>query len=208
MFGDHPYLREKMHMVTDVTMEEYYYPSQNFQWPSSDLKLWIMNSFESWGAGYNTADVKGEPHTWAPYYMTISVNVSGQTFGQLTRADGLGGTGVLWKNYWQNVGSPLNLVPGQWNKIKYRLKLNDLGQNNGLFQLWINDALKCDYSNMNFRGNYSKYGWNHLMMSMHANPSHPQSQWVSRDNIQIVRDEISIDSTRPPSPPGGLTIIR
>ena len=136
--------------------------------------------------------------------MTIAVDNAGRPFGQLTRADGLGGTGALWQNYFQNVGAPVAIVAGQWNKIKYRLKLNDLGQSNGIFQLWVNDVLKIDYDNVNFRGNYSSYGWNHLMMSMHANPSHPQSQWVSRDNIRLFSGGIDSD---PPDPPSRLHVI-
>jgi len=202
-FGDHPGINGSM--VTDVSLEEYYYPSSGFRWPSSDLKLWIMNCFESWGAGYNTAAGQGKPHTWAAYYMTISVNSRGEPFGQLTRADGLDGPGDLWHNYWQNIGSVVALNPGEWNKLKFRLKLNDLGQNNGIFQLWVNDALKCEYSNMNFRGTYSKYGWNHLMMSMHANPSHPQSQWITRDNILILS---GTSDTSAPRPPTGLRVVQ
>lgn len=186
-FGDHPGVDGAM--VTDVTLGEYYYLSPGFQWPSIGLKLWIMNCFEAWGAGYNLAAGQGKPHTWAPYYMTIAVDSSGQPFGELTRADGLGGPGARWQGYWQNVGSTISLTPGTWTRIKFRLKLNNLGQNDGIFQLWINDELKGNYNNVNFRGNYSQYGWNHLMMSMHGNPSHPQSQWVSRDNILITSQE-------------------
>jgi len=208
-FGDH--LGVNGNTVTDVTVEEYYFPSSNFFWPSSDMKLWIMNCFESWGAAYNTAGGQSKPHTWAPYYMTISVNGYGQPFGQLTRADGLGGMGALWQNYWQNVGSAVSIIPGQWNKFKFRLKLNDLGQSNGVFQLWVNDVLKCNYSNINYRGTYSTYGWNHLMMSMHANPSHPQVQWISRDNI-LISSGVVIPNPNPdqsaPSPPTGLRIIQ
>jgi len=204
-FGDHPQLSQPSDSVTDVTVEEYYYPSTGFKWPSSDLKLWIMNCFESWGAGYDLATGKSKPHTWAPYYMTISVDGSGKPFGQLTRADGLGGTGELWGYYPQNQGSSVSLVPGQWNKIKFRLKLNDPGKNNGVFQLWVNDVLKCNYSTMNFRGTYTSYGWNHLIMSMHANPSHPQIQWISRDNIRIMGGQPTAYPS-PPSPPTGVKV--
>lgn len=202
-FGDHPGVDQDM--VTDVTVEAYIYPDPSFSWPSSDMKLWIMNSFESWSANYTLAEGRGKPHKWAPYYMTISVDGSGQPFGQLTRADGLGGAGDLWHNFWQNVGSPVALTPGAWNKIKFRLKLNSLGAADGIFQLWVNDELKCDYSNMNFRGTYSDYGWNHLMMSMHASPSHPQSQWISRDNISLISG--AGDTGGLPPAPTGLRIL-
>ena len=191
-FGDHPGIDGDM--VTDVTIEEYYYPSPGFQWPEG-LKLWIMNCFESWGAGYNLAEGQSKPHTWAPYYMTTWVNNRGELAGQLVRSDGLGGTGALWQNYYQNIGSPVSLTPGTWNKIKIRLKLNTIGSSDGIYELWVNDEKKCYYTNVNYRGTYSIYGWNHLMMSMHAFPSSPQSQWISRDNIEI-------HSGPPIEPPG------
>ena len=198
-FGDHPLLSRPGQMVTNVTVEEYYYPSEGFRWPSTAMKLWIMNCFESWNAGYNRAEGQTKPNTWAPYYMAVGVDSSGRPFAELTRADGLGGTGDIWHAYSQNVGSPVALVPGKWNKIKFRLKLNDLGKSNGVFQLWINDNLKCDYSSMNFRGAYSRLGWNHVMMSMHGVPSHPQNQWISRDNIRILSGEGRVSAISPPS---------
>ena len=201
-FGDHPGVDGEM--VTDVTLEEYYYLSPGFQFPEG-LKLWIMNCFESWGAGYNLAEGQQKPHTWAPYYMTTWVNNRGELAGQLVRADGLGGTGALWQNYYQNVGSPVSLSSGTWNKIKIRLKLNTTGSNDGIYQIWINDELKCNYSNINYRGTYTNYGWNHLMMSMHGYPSHLQSQWISRDNIHIFSGVESAPSK--PSAPSSLIII-
>lgn len=171
--------------VTDFTLEEYYYPATPWQWDGSDLKLWLVNAYESWSANYNLAARQSKPNTWAAYYMTISTNSSGQLFGQLTRADGLGMTGDLWHNYWQNVGTPVVLTPGTWNKVKFRLRLNTSGLSDGIFQLWVNDVLKCDYSNMNYRGTYTTKGWNHLMMSMHANNGLPGTQFINRDNITL-----------------------
>ena len=204
-FGDHPGVDGEM--VTDVTLEEHYYLSPGFQFPSIGMKLWTMNCFESWSAGYNLAEGQSKPHTWAPYYMSISVYNNGQLYGNLTRADGLGGIGDLWHNYQQNEGSPVALNPGSWNKIKFRLKLNSLGNNDGVFQLWVNDELKCNYFNLNYRGTYANLGWNHLMMSMHANPSHPQSQWISRDNIHIFSGVEVEPKPSTPSAPGSLRII-
>jgi hypothetical protein len=175
--------------VSDITVEEYYYLPSGFQW-STGQKLWLMNSFERWGAGYTLAEGRSKPHSWAPYYMTISADSLGRLYGELTRADGLGGTGELWGYYPQNQGNPVSLQMGQWNKIRFRLKMNTPGQADGIFQLWINDVLKSNYSNMNFRGTYTDKGWNHLMMSMHGDSSAP-SQWIARDNIRLISNYAS-----------------
>jgi len=171
--------------ITDITLEEYVHPSPDFRWPSHAMKLWVVNCFEGWGAGYKRSEGKGKPHSFAPYYMTIAVDRKGQPFGELVRADGLGGRGALWKGYNQNRGKKTALKPGVWNRLKIRLKLNTPRKRDGIFRLWVGDELLCDYRNMNYRGSYTKYGWNHLMMSIHAKPSHPKSQWVSRDEIRI-----------------------
>ena len=130
-----------------------------------------------------------------------AVNSIGEPFGQLVRNDGLiesgacdndQGTpdGARWVNYTQNQGSAVALSQAQWENVKFRLELNSLGSSDGIFQLWINDVLKADYSNMNFRGQYSDYGWNHLMMSFDQSTDGPL-EYVARDSILIENESTS-----------------
>jgi hypothetical protein len=161
--------------------------------------MWIVNAFEDWNANYALAEGQSKPHTWAPYYMTVYLNGSGQMVGQQVRADGLPGaaTGILWRDFPQNVGSPVSLQLNAWNKIKFRVKLNTPGLSDGIFQIWINDVLKANYPTMNFRGSYTARGWNHLMMSMHANTGLPANTYLYRDNISLWSG--TPDGTRVPS---------
>jgi hypothetical protein len=107
----------------------------------------------------------------------------------LTRADELGGPGELYKQYKQNIDETKPIELGAWTKLKFRLNLNTPGKVDGIFQLWMNDELKCNYSNVDFRGSYQKFGWNHLMMSFLGSPSQSDSQWISRDNILLTREQ-------------------
>lgn len=201
-FADHPGIGGAM--VDDVTLEEYLYVPSNAVWPDANAsKLWLMNCFESWTAGYNLAAGQGKPNAWAPYYITLSINQYGQPFGQLTRADGLGGTGELWTNLWQNQGSPIALTKGAWNKMIWRMKLNTLGQSNGILQIWVNDVLKANYSSINYRGTYSQYGWNHLIMYISGN--YPQRNLFVRDNIALYSSSQTL-TQQPPSAPTNLQI--
>lgn len=195
-FGDHPGVDEKT--IDDVTLESYLYFPPGFQWPSGGITLWTMASFESWGAGYNKAKGKGKPLTWAPYYVMIALKGNGAPFLFLTRADDLGRNGELYRKYAQNVGQTKAIELGTWTKLKFRLKLNTLGNKDGIFKLWINDDLKCNYSDINFRGSYRDHGWNHLMMSFLGNPSKANTQWVSRDNILLkgVEGSLSVPKVR------------
>ncbi|MFP4088369.1 MAG: hypothetical protein ACLFUL_16445, partial [Desulfobacteraceae bacterium] len=186
-FGDHPGVDKKT--IEDVTLESYLYFPPGFQWPSGGITLWTMASFEGWKAGYNKAKGKGKPLTWAPYYMMIALKENGAPLAFLTRADGLGGTGELYKKLGQNIGKSQPIELGKWIRLKFRLKLNMPGKVDGIFQLWINDDLKCNYENIDFRGSYEKFGWNHLMMSFLGSPSKTESQWISRDNVLLTTGE-------------------
>lgn len=195
-FGDHPGVDEKT--IDDVTLESYLFFPPGFQWPSGGITLWTMASFEGWGAGYNKAKGKGKPLAWAPYYFMIALKGNGEPLAFLTRGDGLGGTGELYKTFGQNIGKPHPIEPGEWIQLKFRLKLNSPGKFDGIFQLWLNDNLKCNYENINFRGSYCDHGWNHLMMPFLGNPSKLDTQWVSRDDILLkgVEESFSVPKVR------------
>lgn len=186
-FGDHPGVDKKP--VEDITLESYLYFPPGFQWPSDGITLWTLACFEGWGAGYNKAEGSGKPLAWAPYYIMIALKGKGDPLAFLTRADELGGTGELYKQYKQNIGETKPIELGAWTKLKFRLKLNTPGKADGIFQLWMNDELKCNYSNVDFRGSYQKFGWNHLMMSFLGSPSQSDGQWISRDNILLTREQ-------------------
>jgi len=190
-FGDHPGVDKKP--IDDLTLESYLYFPPGFKWPSGEITLWTMACFEGWSAGYNKAKGKGKPLTWAPYYIMIALKGNGTPLMFLTRADDLGGLGDLYRTFGQNMGETQPIESGVWIKLKFRLKLNALGNKDGIFQLWMNDDLKCNYSDINFRGNYQKFGWNHLMMSFLGNPTKSESQWISRDNILLTEGESTSD---------------
>lgn len=185
--GDHPGVDKKT--VEDVTLESYLYFPAGFQWPSAGITLWTMACFEGWSAGYNKAKGAGKPLAWAPFYVMIALKGSGAPAAFLTRADDLGGPGELYLTYAQNIGETKPIESGAWTKLKFRLKLNTPGKVDGTFQLWINDDLKCNYPNIDFRGSYEKFGWNHLMMSFLGSSSKSDSQWLSRDNILLTGEE-------------------
>lgn len=42
-------------------------------------------------------------------------------------------------------------VPGQWQKIEQRVKLNDPGELNGVFMLFVDDVLVIDLADLNYR---------------------------------------------------------
>lgn len=186
-FGYHPECNPSGTMVSEVVLEEWIYLDVGYAIPTDGMKIWIINSFESWEANYSTADGESKPHAWAPYYFFINLDSSRIPRGINVRADNLGGTntGELWVEYPQNQGIPVEVPVAIWTKIKIRLKLNILNQSDGIYQLWINDTLKASYTNMNFRANLTSYGWNHLMLSNSTNGLATRSQYTYRDDLII-----------------------
>jgi hypothetical protein len=182
-FGDHPGIDTAQ--VTDFTSEEYIYFQSPFTWDGTGIHLWSLNAFESWNANYSTAAGQSKPHSWAPYYITVGIVGSGELFMYLCRADGLPGapTGVIWQNYYQNQGTTRYVTPGAWHKVRYRAKLNTPGSSDGIFQLWLDDLLIIQYTNINYRASYTSYGWNQLMMRYDG--TNMPSQYIYRDNITL-----------------------
>lgn len=213
-FGDHSECASGT-LVDDIKIDSYIYLQTGFQWPSSDLKFWIINSFLSWSAGCSEANNSAKPHAWAPYYLTIAGDGDGDLFGQLVRADGLvtNGScstsvtdGALWTNYVANEGTA-KLQAGQWNHVVVRAKLNTIGEADGLLQIWVNDTLVAAYDEMNYRGSYAGTGWNHLISSFHANPSHPQSQYRGLDSVLIYSGTEANLGVVPIGAPTGAMVI-
>jgi len=197
----------------DITVDHWYFLPADFSYPPIELKIWISNSFHDWGA-YPTSQGQGKPNSYAPYYMTIALLGSnhganaGTFYGELTRADGLGApsnTGSLWQMYAQNQGTPSKATLGQWNHLRFRTKLNTIGQSDGIFQMWINDVLKADYSNVNYRSSYATHGWNHLMLVPHFNNSVPKAENVYYDDLYLYSGASTV-TPKNPSAPGSLII--
>jgi hypothetical protein len=193
-FADHP-LGPNGNQEDEVCLEWYAYFSPGFVWPSDSVKMFIMAAFESWSAGYPPFN------SWSPYYLTVAVDGNGLPFAILNRKTS-GST--LWRNMPQNQGSPTVVNPGQWYKLKYHLKLNTPGNSDGICEVWINDQLKVKYTDVNYRDSYTRYGWNHLMITASATPVSPQNQEMYWDDIVL---SVGSPWDSPPAPPTDLTII-
>jgi Polysaccharide lyase len=114
-------------------------------------------------------------------------------------------------SYDQNVGSPINVRPGQWYCLEMRLKMNSAGS--GIVETWVDNVLKASYSNATL--NTQGTSWRAVMLSGYWNApgSHPaMSRWF--DNIVVSRERIGCLGSQPapgpsavaPAPPSGLVI--
>jgi hypothetical protein len=74
---------------------------------------------------------------------------------------------------------------GEWYCIEARARLNDAGQSNGVFQLWIDGELEAEQSGMNWVGTYSDYGINAVFLENYWNDGSPVSQERYMDNFVV-----------------------
>lgn len=94
---------------------------------------------------------------------------------------------------------------GKWHCVEVRVRLNDAGAENGIFQLFINDNLEAGSSTLNWLGNYDEYGINAVLFENYWNSGSPVTQTRFFDNLVISTQRIGCggDVIRP-NPPENL----
>ena len=74
---------------------------------------------------------------------------------------------------------------GKWNCIEVHVRLNDVGQSNGVEEFWIDGHLEAKRTNLNFIGNYDGYGINAIFFENYINNGAPQAQSRYWDNFVV-----------------------
>jgi uncharacterized protein YjdB len=84
---------------------------------------------------------------------------------------------------------------GQWYCVETHVSINDAGQNNGLFEFWINGTLQARSANLNWVGSYNAYGLNALFLENYWNSGSPQEQERYFDNLIVSTQRIGCGFT-------------
>ncbi|QNK60130.1 cadherin-like beta sandwich domain-containing protein [Paenibacillus sp. PAMC21692] len=102
---------------------------------------------------------------------------------------------------------------GSWYAVETRVKLNDPGQSNGIFQIWIDDELQMSFTDLNWIGSYQigpgkGYGLNWLALENYWNIGSPQDQERYFDNFVVSRSKIGLasEATEEIIPSGSLAV--
>lgn len=98
------------------------------------------------------------------------------------------------------------LQPGRWYCIEAHVKLNDVGQNNGVFEFWVDDNLETSRTDLNWVRNWTDYGINSVFFSHYWNNGSPAEQERFLDALVISTQRIGCLSTTRPNPPTGLQV--
>jgi hypothetical protein len=89
----------------------------------------------------------------------------------------------------------------KWFCIEVHMKLNTPGMSDGLFEYWINDNREARAENLNWRGQYTTYGINAILMENYRNEPAATSQERYFDNFVVSRSRIGCSGSTRPEPP-------
>ncbi len=91
---------------------------------------------------------------------------------------------------------------GQWYCVEAHARLNDAGQANGVFEVWINGTREAQRTGLNWVGSFSAYGINAVYFENYWNAGAPQPEERYFDNIVVSTQPIGcLGSTLLPPPP-------
>lgn len=79
---------------------------------------------------------------------------------------------------------------GQWYCVEARVRLNDAGESDGVFRLWIDGRLEAERTGLNWVGSYDEYGINVVKISNYWNDGSPTQQERYIDNFVVSTERI------------------
>ncbi len=80
---------------------------------------------------------------------------------------------------------------GTWYCVEARTRLNDAGQSNSIFQLWINGTLEAQRTGFNWVGSYAAYGINTVFIENWWDAGSPAQQERYWDNFVVSTQRIN-----------------
>jgi len=156
-----------------------------------------------WVASYNTLYIANSGSSGS---FNVEGNnkraPTGQWYGLSPNRSGYGNT------------NPFITETGRWYTIEVHIRLNDLNQSNGIFEMWIDGIKISEYTNVTYRipwdgtvGSNFNYGVNFVMLSSYLNSGSPQAQDIFYDDIKISTTHIGTGSL-PVLTPSSPKILR
>ena len=157
---------------------------------------------------------------WVAHYMTI-YPPHPSLRGLLAEANNKQAATGQWIGFSQNAGgysttNPFTIQTGRFYTVEVRRRLNDAGQDNGIFQLWIDGTLISDYRDVRYRvpwngtwGANFTFGTNFVMISDYSSTAPTRNQSIYYDDVKISTRYIGTATTgRPPAPPTNVRMVR
>jgi len=193
--------------LTEVYMRYYVRNDPDWEGPTGMKLSRITALHATWGQSMIA-------HTWSegsPNYLTIDpasgIDLYGRYAGDTNaahRGDNLTLKSTKYNDFanlkW--LGIKQGITPlfdsdhvGEWYCVETHVKLNDPGEYNGVFELWIDDGLEAGSYNLNWIGSYEMgpgkgFGMNTFSLENVWNDGSPKAQSRYFDNLVIGRSKI------------------
>jgi hypothetical protein len=87
---------------------------------------------------------------------------------------------------------------GAWYCVEAHVRLNDAGQSNGLFELWIDDQLEARHADLDWLGQFNEYGLNSVFIENYWNAGSPVAQSRYIDNFVVSTQRIGCGTSPAP----------
>jgi hypothetical protein len=191
--------------LTDQVFEDVYwrfYMKLSSNWTGNAMKLSRATIFTA--SDWRQAAIG---HVWEDSETGQGLGmdpVSGVVGGQVMTTKYNDFANMQWLGK-RNGSVPIYSAPylNKWICIETRMKLNTPGSSNGEMTLWIDGTLDAQASNLNFRGTYTTYGINAILIENYTNSGAPRNQSRNFDNFVVSRTRIGCGTAPPlkPSPP-------
>lgn len=79
---------------------------------------------------------------------------------------------------------------GEWYCVEARVRLNEPGASDGVFELWIDGSLDARADGLNWVGSYDDYGMNAVLVENYWNDGAPQTQERYFDQLVVSTERI------------------
>ena len=93
---------------------------------------------------------------------------------------------------WGNKSADASYADAQWHRYDFHLKMNDIGENNGVMEWWWDGKLLESRTDVQWKaaaGSAQSVGWNGIAIGGNSNISfsgpEPSDQWYAVDDIII-----------------------
>lgn len=94
----------------------------------------------------------------------------------------------------------------KWVCVEMQMKLNTLGKSDGVLAFWVDGKLEAQQTTLNWRGSYTGYGINSVMLENYVNGRVPHDQTRYFDNLVISKQRVGCQgAVKTPNPPTNVS---
>lgn len=180
-------------------------------------RLYVMHpdDFIDFPDKLTRATVFASPNRAQAMIAHVWLEESQRQVWMLDPASGTDEAGILKSTQWNDfaniryLGQQHSTTPvarGQWQCVEIRVALNSAGNEDGIFQMWIDDQLVAESQTLNWLGSYDDFGINAVSIESYWNSGSPTGQSRYIDSLVIAKQRIGCTNSKRPAKITQLTV--